>query len=81
MKRFTQYNTEGFSDAVLAKMNADFDRATADFSDEEKCDKSLTDYIAERIMDKYSYGASAPPFSAVRAVGGSNWRDMKWKLI
>lgn len=52
--RYTDDNTEGYSAADLATLNAEFDRACMELDiDPDAADKSMLDAVAERILAAY----------------------------
>ncbi len=63
MPRFRQDNTEGYTDADLAEMNAAFEQIMAgDYPDRDEADdfnniKSVEDHLAESIQSAFDRGA------------------------
>ena len=51
--RFRRDNTEGYTDEHLADLNRHYEARLATYSAQDRCEKSVRDYVAERARVEF----------------------------
>jgi len=51
--RFRRDNTEGYTDEQLADLNRHYEARLATYSAQDRCEKSVRDYVAERARVEF----------------------------